>query len=212
MGTPRWDHWQRIGRLQTSIARRWSDAGRELERQAKPESYGGVPTAAFAFIAYFSALNALYWLWSSVDADQLRTSDEPKELKLPAEDVRIAALIDRLDQAAVVRIWENDDVERAVAYFVGHYAVRDMRHREIAEEGDERKGRMDVDVMKTADKGPRGKLKALASTVYRVRCNLVHGSKEMNSTDDQLVHAAIAPLRLLLDAAIAFTDSYRWPT
>jgi hypothetical protein len=121
-------------------------------------------------------------------------------------------VIDRLDEAAVVRIWENDDVKRAAAYFVAHYAVRDMRRREIAEEGDESKGRMDVDVMKTADKRPRDKLKALANTVYRVRCNLVHGSKEMNPTDDRLVHAAIAPLRLLLDAAIAFTSSYSWPT
>lgn len=213
MATPRWDHWQRIKPLQTNIALRWRSTARELEKREGPDRPDEVPTAAFVFVAYFSALNALYWFWSSVAADVARTSDELKELHLPAEPVRIAALIDRLDDEAVGRIWRHDEVQRSVAHLHGRAsAVRDMRFRELDEEGDDSKGTRDLADMKDDTKPPRDKLKALAKTVYRVRCNLVHGSKQMDTTDAALVRAAVAPLRLLLDAAIDFTQSYEWPT
>lgn len=212
MATPRWDHWQRIEPLQTNIALRWRTTARELEKREDRDGPDEVPTVAFVFVSYFSALNALYWFWSSVAADLARTSDEIKELQLPAEHVRIAALIDRLDDNAVDRIWRDDEVQRSVAHLHSRAtAVRDMRLRELDEEGDKSKGTRDLADMKDDGKLPRDRLKALANTVYRVRCNPVHGSKQMDTTDAALVRAAIVPLRLLLDAAIDFTQAYEWP-
>jgi hypothetical protein len=50
---------RRAARYQCSVAREWLRLGAAEDL-----------AAAFAFVAAFSALNALYWLWSSIDATE----------------------------------------------------------------------------------------------------------------------------------------------
>lgn len=171
--------------------------------------------SAFAFIAYYSAFNAIYWLSSSIVAATAgdwkgARSKHPGELNLPEEGERISGLIDRMGPAVAQTLLSDPGVQQTVHFLsVEREGVRDMRWRECDEDGDRVYGSDQRDTLKNTTAAPLQKVKALAAILYVVRCNLVHGSKQVSGTgpDDELLRGAIPGLRQLAEEAVAYAKA-----
>ncbi len=160
--------------------------------------------APFAFVAAFSAFNALYWLWASVDAAE-RQSYKSGELKLSAERDQIRGLIGRLGPERAQLLANDGDFVRASEFFATRTPIRDMRFRERDEDGAADKGAVLRAALGAPDASAR--VAALAEILYQIRCNLVHGSKGVDGTgpDNELLRVCVPALRRMVSEALAIT-------
>lgn len=144
------------------------------------------------FILYFTAFNATYWLWGKFHPPT-KTGEVPQ----------IQALIERLDGAVVHTILTNH------ASYIQWLRVRrtpvlSMKDRTRTDaRGSSTRGA--VYKRELADPDDKVKLKALASILYLVRCNLVHGSKRAGDGYGRLVDDGVAPLRAIAEACLDHT-------
>ena len=183
-------HWGDIANYQLQVLDLWVKLAIEK------------PPLAFQFVAYFSALNAIYWLWDSIDtAQRALNGDAP----LKRSELRqIQFLIDQLQRDAVEQLLNNPEISATVEYFVStRLAIRNMKERQKSQDGKSTKWKEEL----AASIEPHPRLKALASILYQVRCNLVHGSKYVTGPDDQLLERCIPALRELARAARDYTET-----
>jgi hypothetical protein len=82
------------------------------------------------------------------------------------------------------------------------------RRAETPELGDQSEGSKWRNVLKTSRVASE-RIVALAHILYYIRCNLFHGSKNVNDSgdDSEIVAKSVEPLREILTAAITFTES-----
>lgn len=196
---------QRAARYQLNVAGEWLQLGKK----------SGVEPA-FAFVAAYSAVNALYWLWSSIDAAEQnsRYGEQSKrrgELKLVGDEPdQLGRLIERLGEHAAEALLNDKEVLKATRFLNGReHGIRDMRFREAAEEGSPSKGSELRDKLNDPGVSAVARLQAFAGILYLVRCNLVHGSKQVAGTgpDHDLLSALAPALRRVAEVARAFTDT-----
>lgn len=206
--------YREIADFQLAVASRWEAIGKDC---AQP---------AFAFLSFFSALNAIYWLWGITDARAAFSPEElgsiagalsamPEEVAVrvideleprPRGESRlISDLIDKLGEDAARQIFDDPGVQQSVAYFARRAPIRRMGKRgndplgDISE-GKRYKRRLGVD-------SPTARLQALGGILYLVRCNLVHGSKSMDELDEELLTNSVPPLRQLVSTSTRFTEA-----
>jgi len=173
---------QEVLEFQLQVAEKWIDQASKLQP--------GSPH--FEFVAYFAALNALYWLWAFADG-----SEGGKELD------QLFKLIGKLDRRAAEAILEDRDVKHSIAYFCERQPIRDMRHRRKGAAGDDGRGLGFKGLLCTGR--PLERLQGLAGVLYLVRCNLVHGSKDFDGLDRTLLERSISPVRRIAIAAKEMT-------
>jgi hypothetical protein len=182
--------------------------------------------SVFQFVACFAAFNALYWLWGEVDglpkkaepdftkaeidsavADlsnirlQARVRKTLSRRRPPGERGQIRNLVSKLDPA----ILDRERVKACIKHLHARGPIRDMRSRSQGqEEGDKKEG--DKQLTLLGDQNPGERLQALAQILYMVRCNLVHGSKEV-FIDVKLLTFCVPLLRALAEGAIVVTQT-----
>lgn len=207
--------------FQLGVASRWLDDARRAN---------GVPS--FEFVAYFSALNALYWLWGMAEGRTAFTDEERSRIESALEipevtyDLR-SRVGDKLrglrsERALIEQAVEQLGEEKAKQILEAHadfirYLCEerlrpihrmDVRSRDNTV-GDERMGKAYLETLKSSQASDTKKIKALAGTLYLIRCNLVHGSKVMDAEDQDLVQRAVPPLRSITEAVLNHTEHAR---
>lgn len=204
--------------FQVSVARRWIHEA------------GSVEQPHFKFVAYFGAVNALYWLWGMADEQVAFTDDERKLAKAVLEKAPAtlrnkimsrlgglhgeAKLIDHL----IDRIVSALGADKAANIVIEHadYISFWLRDRRFLFNMNARDRDNPAGDPRQADKYLRDleaessivKLKALGGLLYILRCNLVHGSKE-TQFDQELIARSVPPLKSLADAALEATTRSR---
>jgi hypothetical protein len=155
-----------LARFQLRVAKDWI---REAEHvQSRP---------AFQFMAYFAALNALYWLWGVIDGGGIRV-----EQKL------LENLVQQLGEIICGSILKS--VEPQWRWFASRGPIQRMDKRKGDTPGDERPGRAALETLLRRELANVERTKALATVVYLVRCNLVHGSKVIGVDFELLAQGA----------------------
>lgn len=206
-----------ITEFQIQVAGGWIDEARGL-----------VDHPRLQFVAYFTALNALYWLWAMAEGRETFSPDErevvskalaaipderlPDVLRqkmfggLKNEAVLIQALVEKLGEETARRIIsEHADYIRFLHDERRRPVHRMDRRSRRNSAGDPSDGKKYMKWLFDPQADATKKLKAVASTLYLVRCNLMHGSKVAFVEDADLVARSIAPLRGLADSALEYT-------
>jgi len=201
-----------IGHFQLSVARHWIKRAEEV--RDRPE---------FEFFAYFSAINALYWLWGLVDGPESskKFSSDEKDIvsnalkaqgvdDLLAEDVvrrmegtndvaLLGNLVERLDEDVATELLKTHT--ESVVHLLKRGPIRRMDRRSITNAGGSpREGKQYHGKLKNTNLPGRERLRALAAILYLIRCNLVHGSKISDAMDHDLLRLCVPPLRSLAEA------------
>lgn len=215
---PELDKAREIARFQVSIGRKWCELA---TLQTEP---------ALAFSGYFSAFNAIFWLWgylddlrsftpdqvatvlgalSSVDDEELRNSVMSRVRPgLPGDQTLIKRLITKLEAEAVdviTRIMAPAAGGIAVTHMKTRDPIRRMDDRTVDQDGDPKEGRKHRNKLETGSAVEH--CQALAGISYIARCNLVHGSKAFE-IDRPLLVALTPFLQTLSEESIAYTE--RW--
>ncbi len=171
-----------LATFQLIVAKRWQNRGNEAQD-------------CFArFFFHFAALNALYFLWSRVDG------------KSQIEAQQVERLLSKASLDEVTTILSS--VTSSIEYLTRKGPIKRMNRRTCdngAAGGDDESGQQLQDSLRSADgKSP---LLALGGILYRVRCNLVHGSKTDQGDDEEIIKQAVSPLSAILTWAIKHTES-----
>jgi hypothetical protein len=151
------------------------------------ESKKDVAHPRFQFAGYFMAFNAIYWLWGMLHG-------------LPHNEVaRIQALMERLGAEAA-----SDILSKQAAYIQflidrGPIQRMDRRSRTSAA-GHTGDGSRYLALLR--EQAATTRLKGLASILYLIRCNLVHGSKV---PQDDLPLRSVPALRSIAEAGLHYT-------
>jgi hypothetical protein len=175
--------WGELGEFQVHVAERWRDRAQRADD----------PFARFVFS--FAALKALYFFWSRVDeprsADGVRRANELEQLE---------HLVGKLTEAEALRVLGACAV--SLRFFRERRPIErmDKRRASHVERGDKTEGerfRGQLDAPSSLDW-----VRGLASIVYLVRSNLVHGSKMDVGDDEEVVRHATPFLDGLVPEAI----------
>lgn len=182
---------------------------------------------SFEFVAYFSAVNALYWLWGVLDGQQAFTTEERahvEELLQAAPKELRSKILGRLgglrNEAALMQAlvgkFHPETAKRIVAEHEGYlrFLVEERRrpiHRMDARSvsngnGDPSEGQKYLRWLSAPDSDASKKLKALAGVLYLIRCNLIHGSKVAHVEDGGLVGRSVPLLRSIAEASLEYTQ------
>jgi hypothetical protein len=208
--------------FQLQVAARWMTAARQLPAQAERLSQ-------FEFIAYFAALNALYWLWGVVSNAQSFTEDErrivegalvglPDDLRRRVVDRLIgpvgehrlmSSLVGSLPADVAGKILEDADVKRSIQYLLARGPVQRMDRREADGVTGSIKEARQLQLRLRNAPEPFDRLLALSQILYIVRCNLVHGSKVLAGLDIELLQHSVPPLRMITEASVAMIRKVR---
>jgi len=142
----------------------------------------------FKFLGYFMAFNALYWLWGIFDGGHA------------SEVVRIQRLVGRLGMNATKDILARHDD------YIRFLTARDPLLRMDARSrtsttGSPGKGEEYLALLQ--DRTASTKLQGLASILYLIRCNLMHGSK---TPGEALIEESVPALRSITKACLAYTQ------
>ena len=169
-----------LARYQLDVAETWEKKASELFD----------PFAKFFFL--FSGLNSIYSLWARADA-------------LPGipEDEHIRHLIRQFGDQTAERCLSS--LPLGVAYFGHQVTLLQMDKWNGDNRGDEEEDRHYREQLQDTALPGTERLAALASILYIVRCNLVHGSKRQQGTDERIVEQAVGPLEVLLAEALPLT-------
>ena len=183
---------------------------------------------AFEFVAYFSALNALYWLWALRDSDVAFTPEESRQVAdaLPLASVpklspeRVVARLSGLRNEGVlidhlIDRLPDEDCNRLAARNAGFARflkdrgpIYRMDKRSLENSiGDVTEGKKLLAKLSDPRADGKKRVKAMARILYLVRCNLVHGSKMADAQDADLLEQCVPPLRDITSAAIALTEA-----
>lgn len=176
----RLSRWHELVTLQTNIAESWLKRGRDSEDR-------------FAqFFFFFSAFNALYFLWATLDG--IRGS----------EGAQIDHLLKKYTAPEAEEILR--DVAPQVAYFCERRPISrmDRRPADTPDVGEVKEGHKLQEILRSGSDAVE-RLAALGRILYLVRCNLVHGSKLDRGDDADVVGAAILPLKVLAASASTMT-------
>jgi hypothetical protein len=167
-------NWFPLSQFQLDVAEHWIKLGRETEHPA------------LRFVCFFTAFNAMYWLWSRVT-------------NIEYERPQINDLIERIHERQSTAL-DGPEVDEVIAYFRDRDPIRNMDQRwERDSEGSDYSA---IRNHRDLRGGKLVRLKALAMCLYQVRCNLVHGSKKLSGVDAEILeHASPAMERLALAAA-----------
>jgi hypothetical protein len=178
--------WQDLIYFQANIAQRWLERGKNT----------GDIFAKFFF--YFAGFNALYYLWQKVD--DFKKEDGTKY----SEDKQIEHLLEKIPEANAVEILQI--IQGQVSYFINRRPIQRMDKRKAASpaSGDPAEGKKARKALEEAST-PSESLKALGGILYLVRSNLVHGGKQDNGDDQEVIDCCIVPLEALLQASIELT-------
>ncbi len=181
------DEWRDLAEFQLHIAERWRDRGGRTED----------PFARFFF--YFAGVNALYYLWSKVDAVRGGKPDRP-----PNEVRQIGHLLSKAGPAAAQVL---EAAQRCVGYFAARRPIErmDKRSQRRATAGEVGEGRTAREALRGGNDTDR--LRALGTILYLVRSNLAHGSKMDQGDDEDVVDHAEPGLGAILSWAIGHTRS-----
>ncbi len=182
------------------------------------------------FVGYFAALNALYWLWAMVDERETLSPEErdtvttaleqiteaklPRELRkkmyggLRNEVVLLQALVEKLGGELAARIVSQHDEYIRFLLVERKRPIHRMDKRSRTDAvGDPNEGKKYFGWLR--DSNAEKKLKALASVLYLIRSNLVHGSKVASVEDTDLVGRSVPPLRSIAEASLEYTRRCR---
>lgn len=168
-------------RYQFGIAERWLERG-----QSSSDKFA-------KFFFYFSAFNALYFLWGIIE----KKSHE-REYKIIKYFLR---RFDSLKAEEILKILcEN------IKYFINRPPIQSMkeRNRDNPLEGNPKHGEVWKNILKEGTNSV-DRLVALGEILYLVRSNLVHGSKTQSGDDEALIDNSILPLEVLLKESISMT-------
>lgn len=170
---------------QLKIAQRWQKRGNEIEEDVFAK-----------FFFYFAGFNAIYFLWSIIDR---RSQHE--------EEDHIKNILEKIDETKAKEVF--DKVKAGIDYFCKRPPIQRMKKRTCnsPHEGDKNKGVEQKKVIQDTNKNVSEKIIALGKILYYVRCNLVHGSKEISGSGDdfEIIKNSIIPLSVFLDEAISWT-------
>jgi hypothetical protein len=170
---------EEIVRFQIEVADGWIRESRE--ESAHPR---------LRFIGYFMAFNALYWLWGMLEGTH------------QSEVARIQALVEELGLDTANRILSRHSSFMGFLISRGPIRRMDKRSRTSAA-GHPGDGTRFLALLQ--DRAPTTKLKGLASILYLIRCNLVHGSKVAHAEGADLVRQSIPPLRSIAEACLEYS-------
>jgi hypothetical protein len=180
------DHGRECAEFQLRVAHGWVEKGAGLRQHGMD---------CFGFVAYFAALNALYWLWNF-----LASKKHPKELD------QLLYLVDQLEEATREEILYR--VKSTIDYFLDRPPIQNMKKRKTdGLTGESERSCQLKEELKNTD--PKARLRALAEILYFVRCNLVHGSKHVDGLDRELLQMSLLPLQLLAQETVKITER-RW--
>lgn len=192
-------HWQELTVEQSRVADAWIEIGDALH------SYGD-EEAALKFIAYFSALNALYWLYGCINAEDNNQRNRFGELRTPSARHLIGHVIEtRLPPGLADELARSPEVEAAVHSFLQR-PVRNMEAREHDGSGKSPSQRL---LTRLAGPPSLDRLRAAGEVLFQIRCNLVHGAKILSVRDMELLAVAVPLLERLVKAAASFARSHR---
>lgn len=173
--------------FQLDAANEWIAAARRISQPGDNK---------LQFIAYFTALNALYWLWGRLD------NVESPEIEV------VQHLIERLGERTAKRIVRDERVISFVSYLrrPERGPVRSMQTRTRDDPlGSSVQGSRYHEQLNSGRALTR--LKALAAILYLVRCNIVHGSKRWTQTDNDLATNGLPVLQLIVEEAFRFSEA-----
>ena len=181
------EKWWELLLFQGNIAQRWCSRGKTAKD----------PFAKFFF--YFTAFNALYFLWTNVD--DLRNEAG----KRPNEGTQIAHLLTKMgEQEAEVII---SALQNQIRYFCRRGPIQrmDKRSEDNHREGEEKEGKKWLRQLCDGTTAI-GRLVALGQILYLVRSNLVHGSKAESGDDEEIISNAASMLEIILERVLPFTQ------
>ena len=179
-------HWtsyhRELAGFQLGIAQQWFRRGENI-------------SDVFAkFFFFYTAFNALYFLWKEIDSVDGRESRQIEHLV----DQLNGTVWPELERefAEPVRFFASRPIER-----MGDRRDTDPSHGRVTE------GRRHQRVLADPSADATEKAKALASVLYIVRCNLAHGNKETMGDDLNIIQNAVPLLRALSSRAIDYTKA-----
>jgi hypothetical protein len=210
-----------IVQFQIQVADGWIDEAGGLEGRPRLQ-----------FVAYFTALNALYWMWGVIDhretfdqeerqhvmrvLDRISIEELPGPLRnkmlggLKNEAVLIQSLVEKLGDETANRIVTEQQEFVHFLLVDRQRPIHRMDKRSITDSvGDPKDAKKYLKWLRDPKMGAIKKLQAIASTLYLIRCNLVHGSKVAHVEDGGLVGRSVPPLRAVTEAAIEYTRRCR---
>jgi hypothetical protein len=169
-------------RCQLKIAKRWLQRGNKVK------------DIFSKFFFYFAGFNAIYFLWGKID-----------KLNQHKEISHIINLLEKIDEAEAQVILNK--VKISIKYFCRRNPIQEMRKRtcESPYEGDKTKGDKCREILQNNKRTASERVIALGEILYLVRCNLVHGSKEISGDDKEIIKKSIDPLKIFLEEAISWT-------
>jgi hypothetical protein len=195
---------------QLSIAEYWIERALSV-RRAKNLKY----TADFEFVAYFAAFNSLYWLHSLVVTPEKFTEEDRHQVEsaLVAADVS-ESLRSKVLEKLQSTLREEKQIEHLVGILPGEFAARMLEthqgYVEYLDErgtvrrmgkrtlkrfvGEEKDGAKHLNCLRDGTRAAGERLQAMAGILYLIRCNLFHGSKGDEGTDQKLLEHSVAPL------------------
>ena len=207
---------QEVAAFQTGVARHWIERADEVRGKH-----------AFEFVAYFSALNALYWLWGLLDELEASTPEERNAVERALKDGNVPApLASRVlnglrgmkGESRLLANLVSNMPEASATTFVREHAgfmrhltergpIREMGRRSRSDAVlDDKTGRQ-LHRKLTAENSSSVRVQAVAGILYLIRCNLVHGSKISDALDGELLSLSVQPLRTLAEWAYNLTEA-----
>lgn len=179
-------HQYELAHFQLRIAEQWFERGEKTRD-------------VFAkFFFFYTAFNALFFLWKEVDEVGRGESNEPRETK------QIENLLGRLGGA----LWDElgATLGEPISFFAGRAIERmDKRGGTQPLRGKATEGRKHQRVLADPRVDATEKLKALGNILYLVRCNLAHGSKMVMGDDFDVIENAVPLLQSFSSRAIQYT-------
>ena len=206
---------------QCEVAKLWIDRAVAVGR-ARSLRY----TADFEFVAYFAAFNALYWLHSLLVAPETFTREERRQVESALEAGKVPdSLQDRVLEKLQPTMGEEKQIRHLVGMLPEEFAAEMVeKHKEYIEYlgwwgpvrrmgkrtltrhvGEEREGLKHFTCLRDDTKAARERLQAMAGVLYLIRCNLVHGSKGISGTDQDLLERSVGPLGDIAIEALKLT-------
>lgn len=178
--------WADLITFQSNIAERWLLRGQESED----------PFAKFFF--YFTAFNALYFLWAHVD------HFPDKDGKLEGETKQISHLTHKFSEHQIQRVLE--ELAPQIVYFSQRDSIQRMSNRMFSNliRGEQAEGKKWQRGLHP-NRSPSARLESLAQILYLIRCNLVHGSKVDQGDDEEIIEKSLEPLRCLIRESLVLT-------
>ena len=184
--------------FQTNIAKEW------LRRSNNSSDI----FAQFYF--YFTAFNALYFVWSMLRQfdeykaklkDIEKVNSTPPGSRIIGEVRQIAFLLSQL--AAHQQNELIQSLQPEIEYFLNRRALNDMGKRNARQrEGNSDEGKAANEQLRES----ASCLIGLGRIIYLMRCNLVHGSKGGGETDQDLIEVGVKVLREIVPITISLTE------